>query len=79
MLSFIRVYRPVEYDVHGDSDLKDLVWFKNLGHNFSFFDQKFDNGVNWFGINQMVSFQDITQNRFCNMAKISHPADHEIC
>ena len=46
---------------------------------YTFFDQKFDSGVNevlsWFGINLMVSFQDITQNMFCNLAKISHPAD----
>ena len=39
--------------------------------------QKFDNGVNevlscWLGINLMVSFQDITQNMFCNLAKTSH-------
>ena len=49
---------------------------------FTFFNRKFDNGVNeglsWFGINLMVSFQDITQNMFCNLAKISHPADLEI-
>ena len=42
----------------------------------------FDNGVsevlNWFGINLMVSFPDITQNVFCNLAKISHRADLEI-
>ena len=50
---------------------------------FTFLNQKFDNGVNeglsWFGINLMVSFQDITQNMFCNLAKISHQADLEIC
>ena len=49
---------------------------------YSFFNQKFDNRVNkllsWFGINLMVSFQDITQNMFCKLAKISHPADLEI-
>ena len=56
---------------------------KNLGHDIYFFGQKFNNGVNeglrWFGINLIVSFQDITQNMFCNLAKISHPADLEIC
>ena len=50
---------------------------------YTFFNQKFDNGVNewlsWFHINLIVSFQDITQNMFCNLAKISHPADLEIC
>ena len=49
---------------------------------YTFFNQKFDKGVNEglnrFGINLMVSFQDITQNMFCNLAKISHPADLEI-
>ena len=49
----------------------------------TFFNPKFDNGVNkglnWFGINQMVSFKDITQNRFSKMAKISHSAELEIC
>ena len=48
-----------------------------------FFNQKVDNGVNeglgWFGINLMVSFQDITENMLCNLAKISHPVDLEIC
>ena len=41
---------------------------------YAFFNQKFDYGVNqvlrWFDINLMVSFQDITQNMFCNLAKI---------
>ena len=49
----------------------------------AFFSQKFDNGVSeglsWFGVNLMVSFQDITLNMFCNLEKISHPADLEIC
>ena len=49
---------------------------------YTFFNRKFANGVNevlrWFGINLMASFQDITQNMFCNLAKISHPADLEI-
>ena len=49
---------------------------------YTFFNQKFDNGVNevlgWFGNNLMVSYQDITQNMFCILAKISHPADLEI-
>ena len=49
----------------------------------TFLNQKFDNGANeWlsrFDINLIVSFQDITQNMFCNLAKISHPADLEIC
>ena len=44
---------------------------------YTFFHQKFDNGVNEvlssIGINLMVSFQDIAQNMFfCNLAKISH-------
>ena len=50
---------------------------------YTFFNQNLDNGVkkglSWFGINLMVSFQDITQNMFCNLAKISHQADLEIC
>ena len=50
---------------------------------YTFFNQKFENGVNkglnWFGFNQMVSFKDITQNRFSKMAKISHSAELEIC
>ena len=49
---------------------------------YTFFNQMLDNCVNkllsWFGINLMVSFQDITQNMFCKLAKISHPADLEI-
>ena len=49
---------------------------------YTFFNQRFDSGVNevlsWFGINLMVDFQDITQNKFCDLAKISHPADLEI-
>ena len=40
--------------------------------SYAFFNQKFDNveneGLSWFGINVMVSFQDITQNMFCNLA-----------
>ena len=49
---------------------------------YTFFNQKFDIGLNealsWFGINLMVHFQDITQNMICNLAKNS-PADLEIC
>ena len=49
---------------------------------YIFFNQKFANGVNkvlsWFGINLMASFQDITQNMFFNLAKISHQADLQI-
>ena len=49
---------------------------------YAFFNQRFDNGVNevlsWFGINLMVDFQDISQNKLCDLAKISHPADLEI-
>ena len=49
---------------------------------YNFFNKTFDNGVNEaisrFGINLMVSFQDITQNMFCKLAKISHPTDLEI-
>ena len=56
---------------------------KNSGHTYTFFDRKFDNGVNdglsWFRINLIVSFKDITTNMFCNLAKISHPADLKIC
>ena len=40
---------------------------------YTFFNQKFDNivneGLSWFGVNLMVSFQDITQNMFCNFAR----------
>ena len=49
---------------------------------YTFFNQKIDNGMNevlsWFGINGMVSFQDITQNIFCILSKIPHRADLEI-
>ena len=49
----------------------------------AFFSRKFDNvlceWLSWFGVNLMVSFQDITLNMFCNLEKISHPADLEIC
>ena len=49
---------------------------------YTFPNQKFDNDVNevlsWFGIDQMVSFQDIAQIMFCNLAKPSHPADLQI-
>ena len=49
---------------------------------YTFLFQDVDNDVNevlsWFGINLMDSFQDITQNMFCILAKISHPADLEI-
>ena len=48
---------------------------------FTFFSQKFYNGVtealSWCSINLEAIFQDITQNMFCNLAKISHPADLE--
>ena len=48
-----------------------------------FLQPKFDNDVNerfsFFGINLMASFQDIAVNLFCILAKISHPADLEIC
>ena len=41
---------------------------------YTFFNQRFDSGVNevlsWFGINLMVDFQDITQNKLCDLAKI---------
>ena len=50
---------------------------------YTFFDQKFENcvneGLSWFGSNLVVSFQDIIQNMFFNLAKISHPADLAIC
>ena len=53
------------------------------GMTYTFFNSKIDNGVNeglnWFGIYLMVSLQDITQNMFCNLAKISHLADLKIC
>ena len=49
---------------------------------YTFCNQRFDSGVNevlsWFGINLMVDFQDITQNKLSDLAKISHPADLEI-
>ena len=50
---------------------------------YTIFSQKFDNalneGLSWFGINLVVSFQNITQNMFVNLARNSHPADLEIC
>ena len=59
-----------------------ILYFKNSGHDIYFFQSKVFNGVNeglsWFGINLMVSFQDITPKMFCNLTKISHPADLEI-
>ena len=61
-----------------------LCLLKNSGHDIYiiFFNQKFANGMNevlsWFGINLLASVQDITQNMFCNLAKISYPADLQI-
>ena len=50
---------------------------------YTLFHQKFDHdmneGLGWFRINLMVSFQDITLNMFCKLAKISHPTDLESC
>ena len=50
---------------------------------YTFFNQRFDNGVNdglsRFAINLMVCFHDIKQNMFCNLAKISNPDDLEVC
>ena len=47
-----------------------------------FLQPKFDNNVNerfsFFYINLMASFQDITQNMFRILAKISHLADLQI-
>ena len=55
---------------------------KNSGHEYTFFNWKFANSVNevlgWFGINLLASFQDITQNMFLILAKISHLADLQI-
>ena len=49
---------------------------------YTVFNLKFANGetevLSWFHIDLMASFQDITQNMFCNLAKISHPADLQI-
>ena len=48
----------------------------------TFFYQKFASVVTevlrWFRINLIASFQDITQNMFCNLAIISHLADLQI-
>ena len=50
---------------------------------YTFFNLKFDKGVNeglsCFGINIMISFQGIAQNMFGNLAETSHEADLEIC
>ena len=47
---------------------------QNSGHVISFFQPKFVNGMNevlsWFGISLTASFQNITENMFCNLAKI---------
>ena len=46
---------------------------------FTFFNHRVDYDVNevlsWFDINLTVGFQDITQNMFCILTKISHQAD----
>ena len=42
------------------------------------FDDSGNEDRSWFGVNLMVSLQDITQNMFCNLAMISHPADLEL-
>ena len=46
---------------------------------YTFFNHRVDYDVNevlsWFGINLTVGFQDITQNMFCILTKISHQAD----
>ena len=65
-------------------NLRNMIirMLKNSGHDNISFKQEYDHGVNevlcWFGINLMVSFQDTTQNIFCILAKISHPAVREI-
>ena len=49
---------------------------------YTFFNHRVDYDVNevlsWFGINLTVGFQDITQNMFSILTKISHQADLEI-
>ena len=49
---------------------------------YTLFNQKFEYSVtevvSWFHIYLMFSFQDITQNMFCILAKISHSPDLEI-
>ena len=43
---------------------------------YTFFNQKFDNGVNevlsWFATDLMVRFQDITQDMFCFFLQKTH-------
>ena len=50
---------------------------------YTFFNQKIANGTIevfcQFRTHLMDSFQDITQNMFCNLAQMSHPADLENC
>ena len=71
-------YLLVERKKGSNSNRKDFG-----AMTYTFFNSKIDSGVNeglsWFGINLVVSFQDFTQNMFCNLAKISHPVDLEIC
>ena len=51
-------------------------------HNILFLNRKFANGVYevlcWFGTNLIVSFQEISQIIFCNLAKVSDPAELQI-
>ena len=42
-------------------------------------DNDVNEGLSRFRIKLMVGLQDITQNMFCNLVKISHPANLEIC
>ena len=61
-----------EDDKERDESIHPLL--QNSGHVTSFFQPKFVNGMNevlsWFGINLTASFQNITENMFCNLAKI---------
>ena len=70
---------------HGHSLMHCVILFvKEFGpwRNYAFFNRKLDDGVNdvlsWFGINLMVCFQDKPWGMFCNLAKVSHPAELEI-
>ena len=47
---------------------------KNSGHDILFFNLKFYNGMRDVPSDGLVSFCDITQKMFCNLAEISHPA-----
>ena len=55
-----------------------LISLKTQVNNAPHFANSVNEVLGWFGINLLASFQDITQNMFLILAKISHLADLQI-